>query len=393
MNKVVKFSARRCLPIFFLLCVYCQAASADDQDGEQFPDLTVRGLLDLNFMHPDGANSWLNEGLGKLSYTEGKGGGNIFNLNQAALLLQARLDWSWAASVTAKYSERQNAPIDLSEAILLYKPVSTSGLRFSARLGTFFPPVSLENTGIAWTSPYTLSSSTINSWVGEELKVFGGEAQLNYQFQNSDRIGVFASGFGNNDTSGVLLAWRGWSLDNYTAVLNDGYALPAIGIQTYFPKQAGVTRPFTEIDDRPGFYAGFSIERPELGKFRAMYYDNRANPSIVKNGQYGWHTRFASFGLKLDLPWESELIGQTMLGETQMGAMQAGLFAVDTSFWSGTLMLRKKLGPHRFYLLMEHHQINLEMSHIYSDRTARLLLGQPAAQDETLWQVAYRLFF
>jgi hypothetical protein len=222
-----------------------------------------------------------------------------------------------------------------------------------------------------------------------------------------------------------LLAWRGWSLDNYTATLNDSFVIPATGIGALFPKQAAQTRPFVEVDNRPGFYTGISIERPELLKFRAMYYDNRGNPSIVKNGQYAWHTRFGNMGLKLALPGDSEFIGQTMLGETQMGSFINNLYAVDTSFWSGSLLLSKKLGSQRFtvryerfatsgydYLpqdpngengqawtcnynitFLEQHQFNLEFSAIDSVHASRLKLGQLAAQNEQLWQVAYRLFF
>jgi hypothetical protein len=396
-----------------------------EQENSAFPDMEVHGLLDLRYMHPDGEHTWLDGDLGKLSYDNGKSGSNIFNLEQAALQIQTRFDWDWLANLTAKYSDRQTNPIDLSEAMLQFKPVSTSALRFSSRIGAFMPPISMENTGTGWTSPYTLSSSAINSWVGEELKVFGGEAQLSYQLNEVEKIAVFASGFGNNDTAGVLLAWRGWTLDNYTATFNDSYAIPTqTGLTGFFPKQALNTRPFVEVDNRPGYYVGLSLEHLEFAKFRAMYYDNRGDPSVVKNGQYAWHTRFGSAGLKLFLPWEMELISQAMFGSTQMGKLIGTLNAVDTTFWSESLLLSKRIGAHRFsvrfdqfgasgddYLpqdptsengyawtcnynitLYENHQINFEMSNIYSDRASRLSAGQAAQQTETLWQVAYRLF-
>ena len=31
----------------------------------------------------------------------------------------------------------------------------------------------MENTGPLWTSPYTISSSAINTWLGEELRAGG----------------------------------------------------------------------------------------------------------------------------------------------------------------------------------------------------------------------------
>ena len=406
--------------------LFCAAMDLLPTDVDEFPSLEIRGMLDLRYAHPDGPNTWVAGGLGKLSYADGRSGSDIFNLSQAALVLQSQFAWNWTGILTAKYSDRQDFPLDLSEGILLYKPVSTSAWRFSGRLGAFMPPISMENTGVGWTSPYTLSNSAINSWVGEELKVFGGEGQVSYQLPQGDRIGLFAAGFGNNDTAGVLLAWRGWSLDNYTATLHDSFALPTqTGLLSFFPKQSPTTQPFVEIDNRPGFYSGFSMERPGLAKFRALYYDNRGNPSVVRNGQYAWHTRFGSLGLKMDLPWETELIAQAMLGRTQMGAQIGGLFAVDTQFWAESLLLTKKFGQHRFsfryddfgagahdYLpqdptqesgyaltgnysitLLEHQQINFEISQISSNRASRLNMGQAAEQHEMLWQMAYRVFF
>jgi len=412
------------LPPILALC--CTAIAAADSDSDDFADLQIRGMLDLRYLHPEGPSSWVNGGLGKLSEDHAQSGSNIFNLTQAAAQIKYQFDWDWSGNLTAKYADRQNIPVDISEGFLLYKPVSTSAWRFGGRLGAFIPPISLENTGVGWSSPYTLSSSAINSWVGEELKIFGGEGQLSYQLPSGDRIGIFGAGFGNNDTAGVLLAWRGWSLDNYTATLNDSYAIPSqTGLPALFPKQAANTQPFVEVDNRPGFYSGFSIERPGLAKFRAMYYDNRGNPAVVRHGQYAWHTRFGSFGLKMDLPWETELIAQSMIGRTQMGQEIAGLFAVDSSFWSESVLLSRQFGPHRLsvrydnfgtggrdYLpeepnnetgyawtcnynltLFERHQLNLEMSDIYSNRASRQLIPQAAQQNETLWQVAYRVFF
>lgn len=405
------------------------AAPAAGQTGglaAALAELELGGLLDLSYMHPDGPDTWADGGLAKLSYGNGQSNSNLFNLNQAALSVRGRLNWDWSASLTAKYSERQNNPIDISEALLLFRPVSTSPWRFASRLGAFMPPISFENTGVAWTSPYTLSYSAINSWVGEELKVFGGESQLGYQWRNGDRLGGFAAVFCNNDTAGALLAWRGWSLDNYVATLGDSYALPlATGLGDIFPKQAANTVPFAEVDGRPGFYAGISGERQETLKLRAMYYDNLGNTSQVRNGQYAWHTRFGSLGFKLELPWQTELIGQSMLGQTLMGAPVGSLYPIDTSFWAGSLLLSKKIADHRLsirfdgfgasdhdllpqdphrengtawtvnynYTFYGRHQINLEMSSIDSDRLSRLKIDQAAQQTQTLWQVAYRLFF
>jgi hypothetical protein len=397
-------------------------------------DVTVHGLADFRYIHADGSQNWLDQGLGKFRYG-GDNGNDLVRVNETAVVMQARLNWAWTGMVTAKYSNRQKNPLDLSEALLLFRPVSTSAWRVNARLGAFMPPISLENSGTAWSSPYTLTSSAINSWVGEELKTFGAEAQISYQFATGDRVNVFGAGFGNNDTAGTLLVWRGWAMHDYEATVNDRLPLSTRGnIFELFPGQALQTQPFVEVDNRPGYYAGISLERPELVKFRALYYDNRARPDVVDHGQYGWYTRFWSLGAKMDLPWDMTLIGQGMMGRTQMGKQTGGLFPVDSGFWAESILLSKAIRLHRLSIrhdrfgtyqndivplinndvryenaanieqgyawtlnynvtLAEHHQLSAEVSTLYSDRKARLLLNESPGQSETLWQLSYRLIF
>ncbi|NOT13913.1 MAG: hypothetical protein HOP23_19195 [Methylococcaceae bacterium] len=341
------------------------------------------------------------------------------------MVLQGRL-WDWSGTATVKYAHGQENPVDLTEAFLQYRPVSTIPWRLGARIGMFFPPISLENTGIAWSSPYTLTSSAINSWVGEELKTFGGEAHLTHQLENGDRLGVFAAGLANNDTAGALLTWRGWSLHDYESTLHDSYPLPeGIGIQNVFRRQATLTRPYVEVDGRPGYYTGFSAERPDLFKFRGLYYDNRGNPDIVEKGQYAWHTYFWSLGFKAELPWDLTVIGQGMTGRTSMGRLRDEKRPFDVGYWASSILLSKAFGVHRVSLrydqfgtdendrlpqddnrehgygftanynltIAKHHQFNFEVNHINKDRSARAKLGQATNQEETLWQIAYRIFF
>lgn len=388
-------------------------------------DFTVHGLADFRYLHADTRQNWVDQGLGKFRYG-GDNANDLFRVNEAALVVQARLSGDWVGMITAKYGNRQKNPVDISEAVLQFSPASTAAWRLSARLGAFIPPISMENSGTAWSSPYTLTSSAINSWVGEELKIFGGEVQIGYQFASGDRVNVFGSGFGNNDTAGTLLAWRGWSLHDYEATINDRLPLTnRTNIHQLFTRQAWQTQPFTEVDYRPGYYVGINLERPELIKFRALYYDNRARTDAIDHGQYGWHTRFWSLGSKIELPWDIVLIGQGMIGRTQMGMKIGHLFPVDTGFWAESILLSKAIDLHRFSIrydrfgtdekdllpqnaniergyawtldynvtFFKHHQLNFEVSTVDSDRKDRQLLGEATRQGETLWQFAYRLLF
>lgn len=405
----------------FLLSLLSSPVFADSPPSNT-PEFSVRGLADFRYQNSASEGGWNDHGLGKFRF----GGDNDRVLvNEAAIVLQSRL-WEWSGTITAKYAHDQDNPVDLTEAFLQYRPVGTQRWRFGLRAGMFFPPISLENTGLAWSSPYTLTSSAINSWVGEELRTFGIEAHLNYRTERNDRIDAFAAGLANNDTAGTLLAWRGWNLNDYEATLNDRLPLPdGTGIARFFPWQAKLTEPFVEVDGRLGYYAGINVERPELGKFRLLYYDNQADPTRIEYGQYGWHTRFWSLGLKLDLPWQLTLIGQGISGRTTMGWPRQGVWPADVGFWASSLLVSKTFDRHRVSLRYEHfgtdeygfmpednnfeqgqawtanynltlaerHQLNIEMTYIDSRRPARGLLQQSTTQEELLWQIGYRLFF
>lgn len=408
-----------CFKVFIAAFCVQQANAADD-----FHNIQLHGVVDFRYLH----NETDLQNSSELSKFRDTGANqNLFRVNEAALTLQGRISWAWTASVTAKYGHNAKNPVDISEALLIFKPVSTSAWRFSSRIGAFFAPISLENTSTAWTSPYTLTSSAINSWVGEELKTFGGEMTAGFHFENGDHVDIFGAGFGNNDTTGTLLAFRGWRLHDYEATMLEGFKLPnAAHIQTVFPRQNLTTKPFVEVDDRPGYYVGMNVERPDVVKFRALYYDNMANPTIVEQGQYGWHTRFGSTGLKIMLPFEFTFIQQTMIGQTQMGGFVGNHAAVDVDFWAHSFLLSKKIiDGHRFsvrydlfgthendelnqdpnkdqgsawtvnynYLFQKHHQLNFEVSTVSSNVSARALSNGAPVQNETLWQVAYRVFF
>ena len=48
-----------------------------------------------------------------------------------------------------------------------------SAWRSNLKIGAFYPPISLEHRASGWTNPYTISSSALNTWVGEELRTIG----------------------------------------------------------------------------------------------------------------------------------------------------------------------------------------------------------------------------
>src|SRR3954463_1733832 len=89
--------------------------------------------------------------------------------------------------------------------------------------GAFFLPTTRENVDALWETPYTLTPSALNSWLGEELRPIGVDAA--YTIRHSLTFG--GTVFRGNDTFGALPAARGWMLRDHWAVL--GEHLPVDG--------------------------------------------------------------------------------------------------------------------------------------------------------------------
>src|SRR5436305_15201480 len=72
--------------------------------------------------------------------------------------------------------------------------------------GAFFLPTTRENVDALWESPYTITPSALNSWLGEELRPIGVDAAYTLRHSLTGGITVFTG----NDTFGALPAERGW---------------------------------------------------------------------------------------------------------------------------------------------------------------------------------------
>jgi hypothetical protein len=146
----------------------------------------------------------------------------------------------------------QRTFFDFLEAYLRYRPVSTTAWRWSVKAGAFFPPVSLENTELGWTSPWTLTPSAINTWVGEELRTIGTEGMLEWRSE-ARTLAFMASIYGWNDPAGVLVADRGWALhDRVTGLIDRPREPDAIAYALHVPTPL-YTYEVLEIDNRPGW--------------------------------------------------------------------------------------------------------------------------------------------
>jgi len=279
-------------------------------------DYTLNGFGDARLVQPSNQRSWTDGGLGKLRFNGGSDSGSEPHLAEIAADGKAQVTPELAFLGTLHIAPNQYTPVDILEGYARYRPVDNASWQWTMKLGAFFPPISLENESVAWTSPWTLTPSAINTWVGEELRTIGGETSGEWRF---DGGALQATGalFGWNAAAGTLIEDRGWSLgDSYTGVFGK-VRLPDI-----FARRLGATtpyyeEPFVQIGDSPGWYAGTSARLDGVGKLTLLHYDNRADPRATRNGQIGWRTKFDSVGVEVDID-DIVLLSQAMSGSTEI---------------------------------------------------------------------------
>ena len=391
-------------------------------------DIDVKGYIEGRAVATGRTRSWEDGGLGKLRFGSANGGSRRAMVRlEGAAVARVMLGFDWTGIIHVTANQEQHVPVDIVEAFIQYKPAPRGAVGFSAKAGAFFPPISMENSSLAWTSPYTITSSAINSWVGEELKAVGGEAKLTYRTEDID-LEVSGAAFVANDPAGTQLAWRGWSLHDREAGLFD--RLPLAPIRITRPgarlfKQAPTEEPFHEIDGRVGYYAHVSADHFDYGTLTALWYDNNADDKVLRAGQWAWRTRFWSAGYKLTLPGDVDVLAQVMRGGTSVVTVPTEPNGVvNTDFWATYLLVSKEFDRHRVSLRLdrfgtndedtsldnnnEHgtavtaayvlrpaprQRLTIEALYVKSYRPERAALGLPIRIGETQFQASYRFFF
>ena len=305
--------------------------------------------LDVSYLNADGYPPWTEGGAGKLRYD-----GNSLELSRGFADLRYNLTDTLDAKVAAElYTDDIGSLVNLTEAFLEWRPLGDSGNRYRFRLGAFYPRVSLENTGPGWSSPYTISSSALNTWVAEELRTVGLEAAITRRPEalgGAHSFSLYGAVYYYNDPAGALLSWKGWSIHDRQTRVGDDLPLPPLPqIQPgmYFQRQDPFVPIFREIDNKPGFYVGGEWRYGKKAMLRLMHYDNRGDPTKFEDGQYAWGTDFDLVGLQLALPGDIGLIYQYMGGLTVMGPVFNGVHVVDADYTSDFLLLTRAFGPHR----------------------------------------------
>lgn len=306
----------------------------------------VEASLDLRLVDSDGRTSYMDGGLGKLRY-DGKHEG--LQLSRARLAWRDRIGGNWHANIDlSAWSLHDHHAVDLTEAWLEWRPVPKSAWRSNLKVGAFYPPISLEHRASGWSNPYTIDSSALNTWVGEELRTIGIGYQLDHLgIAEGGRFdfGLSAAVFGWNDPAGVILAFRGFSLNDRQTPL-----FGRIGTYSFGNRTQRVI--FSEIDNRPGYHAAAYVKTDTGLEVRALHYDNRADPSVPKPSiqDYAWHTKFNTVGLRWDGQRGAAIITQWLDGSTRVTPNPANTWKFNTWF----VLLAQNVGKQRFAVRYDH---------------------------------------
>ncbi len=310
--------------------------------------------LDARLVSSDGRRSFVNGGLGTLRYDNTQSG---LRLGRARFALSEGLGEVWSLRLDASaWGDNDRHRVDLTEAYLQFRPYPFAGYRFRLKAGAFHAPISLENRTAGWESPYTLSYSAINTWLGEELRTLGVEGQLDWLGTHTGHgfdLAMTGGVFGWNDPAGVVVATRGFALGDRQTTL-----FGRVGSSESFPLQA--VELFHEIDGHAGYYAGVEARYFDRVVIRALRYDNRANPAAFDNAiqRFAWDTRFNSVGVRAESAAGWTAIFQWLDGQTYVEPHGVEL---GWPFRARFALVSRQLGRHRLSIRYDSFAVDSEV--------------------------------
>ena len=207
--------------------------------------------------------------------------------------------------------------------------------------GAFFLPASRENVDSLWETPYTLTASALNSWMGEELRPIGVDVSYRHR---AAKAGMFTGGatlFRGNDTFGEMLIGRGWAMHDRWTLLGEHVLARA---NRYSSVSA-------ENDGRLGWSARGKWNN-DRGAIQLTRIDNRSD--ALRHGELvDWATRFNLVGA--DYTWGA----WTVVGEGGWGttAIVTSRGRVSSEIAAGYLLVSRKLNTFRVSLRADEYKL------------------------------------
>lgn len=255
------------------MCAVAIPAAAQQSSFQWHTFVSARGV------RVEAQPSWTAEGIGRFDVGAANADDDrILDVETA----QIGFDWTptrWLTFHADGVGRREPAETGGRRAGLLQAYVEVFSERLRLRAGTFWLPTSRENIEPLWTSPYTITFSALNSWMGQEIRPVGIDVQYSPNFY----LTFGATAFGGIDTMGTVLSARGWTFGNRLSVYGEELPLPA---------PEGTTRAIgPDLDDRIGYSARIRGQLPERVMVQIAHIDNRSELVPEIKGQEPWQTR------------------------------------------------------------------------------------------------------
>jgi len=306
--------------------------------------LDLTGYVAARGVNATGPASWLEGGFGRL---EAGGDRDVFTA-----VAHVGVDWhptTWL-DLHASAAARSDAGGDgagLVEAFAdVHREFAFDELR--VRAGYFFLPTSKENKDDNWASPYTISFSALNTWIGQEVRPVGVDLQYRHTTGAGHTVTGGTTAFRGNDTMGTILGWRGWSVGDRLSTYGEVLPLPPLGSLAdsgpFFRQRDDGTQPFgDDLDGRTGYSARVRYGVPQRGNVQYTYLDNGGDRELY-GAEYSWHTRFHLIGAELGDPDTLIAAAEHMSGDTYMGVFDP---FVAADFSATYLLVSAKRGRNR----------------------------------------------
>ena len=307
--------------------------------------------LDGRLVNVEAPPPYISGGLGALRFGGDDSGARIGRIRVALTQPFGNL---WSVHLDASsWGDHDKIPAGLTEAWLQFHPYPfDGGYRLRIKAGAFYAPISLENRTSGWESPYTLSYSAINSWLAEEVRTIGTEAQLEWLGTRTGHdfdVGLTAGLFGWNDGAGTALAYGGFTLTDRQTVLWGRVGIPGGPITA--------AEPFRGMSGNAGAYGGMEARYLDRVVVRFLRYDNDATPGPpdpVTHAQ-PWNTEFDSAGLSVEGGEGWTAIAQYLGGATYIAPRgEERRWPFKASF----ALLSKRFGPHALSVRYDRYEVD-----------------------------------
>jgi hypothetical protein len=206
--------------------------------------------------------------------------------------------------------------------------------------GAFFLPTSRENIDSLWETPYTLTSSALNSWMGEELRPVGVDVSYRHRTATAGTFTAGATAFGGNDTFGEILISRGWAL-------HDRWTLLGEHVRARPDRYTSVS---AETDHRIG-WSGRAKWNNDRGAIQLTRIDNRSD-ALQYGELFNWATRFNLVGA--DYTWR----GWTVAGEGGWGttAIVTARGRFSSEIGAGYLLVSRRVKKFRVTVRVDEYK-------------------------------------